>query len=279
MLSLYIIAVLFGLALGSFLNVCIFRLTSGESIVTPRSHCRHCGQLIRWYDNIPVVSYVLLGGRCRGCRRSISPIYPLVELLTGAVFVAALSAFGLTPAFLKCTILSMLLLVVTFTDLLERTIPRAITVPGLGLGLVFSLLVPVKDGVIVWITSKLGLGADGLIVSVAGAAAGAVFGGGLFYLVGEIFSRLRGKQALGFGDVMLMAMVGAFFGVPLTYLTILLGSVLGSVVAGLLYISNARFRHGYLWPYGSFLAVAAIYVALAGKGLLEAYTRWSGLGS
>ncbi len=279
MLLLYLIAALFGLAFGSFLNVCIFRLTSGESIVTPRSHCRQCGQLIRWYDNIPVVSYVLLGGRCRGCRRRISPIYPLVELLTGAVFVAALFAFGLTLALLKCTTLSMLLLVVTFTDLLERTIPRPITVLGLGLGLVFSLLVPVKDGVITWIAFRLGLSAEGFLVSLAGAVAGAVFGGGLFYLVGEIFSWLRHKQALGFGDVMLMAMVGAFFGVSLTYLTILLGSLFGSIVAGLLYASSARFRRGYLWPYGSFLAVAAIYVALAGRGLLEAYARWTGLGS
>lgn len=280
MFAAYLIVALFGLAFGSFLNVCIFRLCSEEkeSIVTPGSHCRKCGRPIRWYDNIPVMSYVLLRGRCRSCGARISPIYPLVEGLTAGIFLIAWTAYGPTPRFIKCVIFSMLLVVIIFTDLLERTIPRAITGFGMGSGLFFSLLVPVDDRFSGWILGKVGLDASRLAASFLGAAAGALFGAGLFYAVGELFSRLRGKQALGFGDVMLMGMVGTFLGVSLTYVTVLLGSVIGTIVAGMLYVTSARFRRGYLWPYGSFLGVAALYVGLGGPALLEAYLRWSGLG-
>ena len=214
MLTAYFIVALFGLAFGSFLNVCIFRLCSEqkESIVTPGSHCRKCGRQIEWYDNIPVLSYVLLRGRCRSCGLRISPIYPLVEGLTAVIFLIAWTAYGPSPRFIKWVIFSMLLVVVIFTDLLERTIPRAITLFGMSSGLFFSLLVPVDDRLSGWILAKLGLDASGMMVSVLGAAAGALFGAGLFYAVGEIFSRLRRKQALGFGDVMLMGMVGTFLG-------------------------------------------------------------------
>jgi leader peptidase (prepilin peptidase)/N-methyltransferase len=280
MFAAYFIVALFGLAFGSFLNVCIFRLCSEEkeSVVTPGSHCRKCGRPIHWYDNIPVLSYVLLRGHCRSCGARISPIYPLVEGLTAGIFLVSWTTYGPTPRFIKCVIFSMLLVVVTFTDLLERTIPRAITVLGMGTGLFFSFLVPVDDRLADWTLRRLGLDAPRMMVSVLGAAAGALFGAGLFYAVGEIFSRLRGKQALGFGDVMLMGMVGTFLGVSLTYVTILLGSLIGAIVAGMLYAASARFRRGYLWPYGSFLGVAALYVGLRGPALVEAYLRWSGLG-
>jgi len=280
MFAAYFIVALFGLAFGSFLNVCIFRLCSEqkESVVTPGSHCRKCGRPLHWYDNIPVLSYVLLRGRCRSCGTRIPPIYPLVEVLTAGIFLIAWTAYGPTPRFIKCVIFSMLLVVIIFTDLLERTIPREITVFGMSCGLLFSLLVPVDDRLSGWILGKLGVDAPRLMASVLGAAAGALFGAGLFYAVGELFSRLRGKQALGFGDVMLMGMVGTFLGVSLTYVTVLLGSVIGTIVAGTLYAASAHFRRGYLWPYGSFLGAAALYVGLQGQALLEAYLRWSGLG-
>ncbi len=279
MFTAYFIVGLFGLAFGSFLNVCIFRLCSEqkESIVTPGSHCRKCGRPIHWYDNIPVLSYVLLRGRCRSCGARISPIYPVVEGLTAGIFLLGWTVYGPTPRFVKCAIFSMLLVIIIFTDLLERTIPRAITVFGMGSGLLFSLLVPVDDPLSGWILGKLGLDAPHVMTSVLGAGAGALFGAGFFYAVGELFSRLLGKQALGFGDVMLMGMVGTFLGVSLTLVTILLGSVIGTIIAGTLYAASARFRRGYLWPYGSFLAVAALYVGLGGQALLEAYLRWSGL--
>jgi leader peptidase (prepilin peptidase) / N-methyltransferase len=279
MFAAYLIIALFGLAFGSFLNVCIFRLGSEqkESIVTPGSHCRRCREPIHWYDNIPLLSYLLLRGRCRACGERISPIYPLVEVLTASAFLMAWTAYGPTPRFIKCVIFSMLLVVIIFTDLLERTIPHAITALGISFGLFFSLLVPIDDRLSGWILAKLGFDAPHVMASILGAASGALFGAGLFYAVGELFSRLRGKQALGFGDVMLMGMVGTFLGMPLTYLTILLGSLLGVMVAGVLYASSARFRHDYLWPYGSFLAAAALYVGLRGPALVEAYLRWWGV--
>ena len=280
MFAAYLIVALFGLAFGSFLNVCIFRLCSEtkESIVTPRSHCRKCGRPIHWYDNIPVMSYVLLRGRCRSCSARISPIYPLVEGLTAGIFLIAWTAYGPTPRFIKGAIFSMLLVVVIFTDLLERRIPHPITWFGIGSGLFLSLFIPVHDPLLDWTLPRLGLSVSGFKVSFMAAVAGGLFGAGLFYIVGEVFSRLLHKDALGFGDVMLMGMVGAFLGVSLTYVTILLGSVIGSIVAGTLYAANARFRRHYHWPYGTFLGAAAIYVGLGGQVLLEAYLRWSGLG-
>jgi len=280
MFAAYLIVALFGLAFGSFLNVCIFRLCSEtkESIVTPGSHCRKCGRPIHWYDNIPVMSYVLLRGRCRSCSARISPIYPLVEGLTAGIFLIAWTAYGPTPRFIKGAIFSMLLVVVIFTDLLERRIPHPITWFGIGSGLFFSLFIPVHDPLWDWTLPRLGLSVSGFKASFMAAVAGGLFGAGLFYIVGEVFSRLLHKDALGFGDVMLMGMVGAFLGVSLTYVTILLGSVIGSIVAGTLYAANARFRQHYHWPYGTFLGMAALYVGLGGRALLEAYLRWSGLG-
>lgn len=280
MFATRLIVALFGLALGSFLNVCIFRLSAAEkeSVVTPRSHCRRCGQPIRWYDNLPLLSYALLRGRCRSCGARISPIYPLVEALTAGILLVAWTTYGPTAGFAKCAVFSMLLVVVAFTDLLERTIPRAITLSGMASGLFFSFLVPVDNRPLGWILGKMDLAVSGVAASILGAVAGALFGAGLFYVVGEIFSRLRHKQALGFGDVMLMGMVGTYLGVALTYATILLGSLLGMIVGGTLYAASARFRRGYWWPYGSFLGAAALYVGLEGQALLDAYLRWSGLG-
>ena len=278
MFAAYGIVALFGLAFGSFLNVCIFRLSpeEKESIVTPGSHCRRCGQPVRWYDNLPLLSYVLLRGRCRSCGQPISLIYPLVEALTSGIFLIAWTAYGPTARFAKDAVFSMLLVIVIFTDLLERTIPHKVTVFGMGSGLFFSFVVRVDDRLSGWTLARLGLDGSGVIASVVAAVAGALFGAGLFYVVGEAFSRLRHKQGLGFGDVMLMGMVGTFLGIPLTYVTILLGSLLGIIVAGMLYAASARFRQDYLWPYGSFLGAAALYVGLAGQGLLEGYLRWWG---
>jgi leader peptidase (prepilin peptidase)/N-methyltransferase len=141
-----------------------------------------------------------------------------------------------------------------------------------------SFFVEVDDPLSHWVLGKVGLDVSGVVASVVSAAAGALFGAGLFRVVGEVFSRLLHKDALGGGDVMLMGMVGTFLGLSLTYATILLGSVIGSIVAGTLYAASVRFRRGYLWPYGSFLGAAALYVGLGGQALLEAYLRWSGLG-
>jgi leader peptidase (prepilin peptidase)/N-methyltransferase len=270
----YALVALFGLALGSFLNVCIFRLPRHESVVTPRSRCPQCSQPIGWYDNIPVLSYILLRGRCRRCHARISPIYPLVELLAAGVLLLAFFQYGLSPAFIKFAVFGLLLLILIFTDLQERRLPHAVTLLGMGLGLVLCFIVPVDARPLDWIFRRMGFFFDTPYLSFAGAVAGALLGGGLFYAVGEIFYRVTGMEGLGFGDVMLMLMVGTFLGIPLTLLTILIGSLLGTLVALPFELFTTRFRH-YPWPYGTFLGAAALYAGLGGNALLDAYLRWA----
>ena len=274
----YIMVTTFGLIFGSFLNVCIVRLPRKESILVPGSHCQHCKHRIRWFDNIPLVSYVLLRGRCRDCHARISPQYAVVEALTALLLIATFRRFGLSPEFVKYAVLVMILIVLIFTDLRQRRIPHAVTVFGISLGVVFSFFIPVDNRPIGWLAERMGLFLPGVLLSVLGAIWGALVGGGLFYVVGEAFYILGGrtKEYLGFGDVMLMLMVGTFLGIPLTLLTILLGSLAGSIVALSITLAAPRFRD-YHWPYGTFLGVAAIYAALDGARLVEAYLRWSGM--
>lgn len=274
----YFVITLFGLLFGSFLNVCIVRLPRKQSILLPRSHCPLCKHTIRWYDNIPLVSYILLRGRCRDCHARISPQYAMVEALTAILLVATFRRFGLSPEFVKYSALVMLLIVLIFTDLRERLIPHAVTFFGIGLGVVLSLFIDVDSRPLGWLAERMGVLLSGTVLSVLGALAGALIGGGLFYAVGTAFFILSGrtKEYLGFGDVMLMLMVGVFLGAPLTLLTILLGSFAGSIVALSITLVAPRFRN-YHWPYGTFLGIAAVYTALDGQRLLEAYFRWSGM--
>ena len=278
MVIISIVVGVFGLVLGSFLNVCIYRLPRHESVVFPGSHCPHCNHGIRWFDNIPLVSYLILRGRCRDCHAPISPIYPAVEALTAVVLVLTFYQYGLSPEFVKYALLGMLLIVLIFTDLRERRIPHAATIVGIFLGLIFSVFIPVDDRPLGWLGQHFDVYLGPTASSVAGALAGALAGGGLFSLVGEAFYRFGGKQKeyLGFGDVMLMLMVGTFLGVPLTLMTILLGSLGGSILA-LGVIAVHRGYQGYAWPYGTFLGVAAIYSYLNGNHLLDLYLRWSGI--
>jgi leader peptidase (prepilin peptidase)/N-methyltransferase len=274
----YLIIVLFGLVFGSFLNVCIVRLPRKQSILVPRSHCPLCQHPIRWFDNIPLLSYLLLRGRCRDCHARISPQYAVVEALTALLLIATFRRFGLSPEFVKYSALVMMLIVLIFTDFRQRRIPHAVTVFGISLGVVLSFFVPVDNRPIGWLAEQTGLFPPGTVLSVLGAITGALTGGGLFYAVGKAFYILGGRQKeyLGFGDVMLMLMVGTFLGVPLTLLTILLGSLGGSILALSITLAAPRFRD-YHWPYGTFLGIAAIYAALDGARLLDAYLRWSGL--
>jgi leader peptidase (prepilin peptidase)/N-methyltransferase len=274
----YFVITLFGLLFGSFLNVCIVRLPHKQSILLPRSHCPLCNHTIRWYDNVPLVSYALLRGRCRDCRARISPQYAIVEALAAILLVATFRRFGLSPEFVKYAALVMLLIVVIFTDLRERLIPHSVTIFGISLGAVLSLFIDVDSRPLGWLAERMGLFLPGAVLSVLGALLGAIVGGGLFYAVGTAFFILGGrkKDYLGFGDVMLMLMVGTFLGAPLTLLTILLGSFAGSIVALSITLAAPRFRN-YHWPYGTFLGIAAVYAALDGARLLEIYLRWSGM--
>ena len=222
-----------GLAFGSFLNVCIYRLPRDLSVVHPGSACPNCKQSIHFYDNVPVLSWLILLGRCRNCRERISPRYLLVEILTGALFLACYAYFGWTLAALKYCAFGFLLLGLIFTDAETHLLPDKMTLPGLALGLVFSLFVPVND-----LASQLLPGMVSLplrpevsrhLLSLLDALLGAALGASFIYGAGAIYLRARGVEGMGFGDVKLMAMVGAFLGMKLTVFTLFTASFAGSL--------------------------------------------------
>jgi leader peptidase (prepilin peptidase) / N-methyltransferase len=222
----------FGLLFGSFLNVCIHRLPLGLSVVTPRSACPECKQPIAFYDNLPVLSWLILGGRCRHCKTPISPRYLLIELLTGLLFVACYWHFGLTLSTLKYCTLAFLLLGLIFTDAETKLLPDKMTLSGLALGVIFSLLVPVNDLAAQFLPGMVNLPFSGDIsarlVSLIDSLLGAALGASFIYGAGAIYLRWRGTEGMGFGDVKLMAMVGAFLGMKLTIFTIFTASLAGS---------------------------------------------------
>jgi len=221
-----------GLVFGSFLNVCIYRMPRGLSVVHPGSACPHCGKAIRFYDNVPVLSWLILGRRCRGCKARITSRYVAVEVITGLLFLLCYSHFGSTLATLKCAVLGFLLLGLIFTDAETHLLPDKMTLSGLAAGVIFSLLVPVNDLLSLALPGvfQLPVSADvswrvfSLMDSLLGAAVGASF----LYGAGAVYLRWRGIEGMGFGDVKLMAMMGAFLGLRLTILTIFAASIAGS---------------------------------------------------
>ena len=262
---------LFGMILGSFLNVCIVRIPSGKSIVLPASACPQCGAAIRPYDNIPVLSYFILGGKCRGCKTRISPMYPAVELLTGLLFLACYLAFGLTVEALKWAVFSAILVVLIFTDLRERLLPDVVNYTGFGLALALSLFEKPTDGTAQWVSMHLfAFPPPPPVLSFADALFGAAMGSGLLWLVSEAYFRLRGREGMGFGDVKMMLMAGAFLGVKRTLLTILAGSLLGSIL-GIAFILSRRKDSDYELPFGTFLGLAAILAVFFGTPLVNWY--------
>ncbi len=222
-----------GLAFGSFLNVCIYRLPRDLSVVRPGSACPNCKHPVRFYDNLPVLSWLILRGRCRDCKAPISPRYLIVELLTAFLFLACYWHFALTLATLKYCTLGFLLLGLIFTDAEMFLLPDTMTLSGLVLGLLFSLFVPVND-----LASQLLPGIVSLpvssdvaahLLSFADSILGALVGSAFIYGAGAIYLRARGVEGMGFGDVKLMAMIGAFLGLKLTIFTIFTASIAGSV--------------------------------------------------
>ena len=224
---------LYGLALGSFLNVCIYRLPREMSVVRPGSACPACRAPIAWYDNLPVISWLLLRGRCRSCRERISPRYLIVELLTGTLFVACYAVFGWTFSTLKFCAFSFLLLGLIFTDAEHKLLPDSLTLTGLGIGLGFSLLVPVQDLgshlLSTWIKLPVWSDMSWRLLSLVDSGLGAAVGASFIYGAGAIYRRARGVEGMGFGDIKLMAMVGAFLGMKLTIFTLFAASLVGSI--------------------------------------------------
>ncbi len=260
-----------GLIIGSFLNVCIRRLPNSVSIVKPTSRCPACQTPIKPYDNIPVLSYFVLRGKCRACRARISPLYPVVELLTGVLFLGCYRAFGLTPEAIKWAAFSALMIVLVFTDLRERLLPDAVNFTGLGIGLVLSLFTRPFDGTAMWLSDRLfDYPPPTPILSFADAILGAAVGSGILWAVSEGYFRLRRREGMGLGDVKMMLMAGAFLGLKRTVLTILAGSVLGAVL-GVLFILVRRKGSDYELPFGTFLGMAALLVVFFGTPLVMWY--------
>ena len=272
---------LFGLACGSFLNVVVMRLPiQGVSIVAPRSHCTSCGVTIRWYDNLPVLSYFLLGGQCRWCGTTFSFRYALVEVATGCAFAAsfclALWQGGSDPGFavemegwvqaVVGSVLFSALLVQSLVDLDRRVIPDEITLPGIAIGVILSVIFPValhRVGVEPYPPFPV----FGPAWADAGfhALLGAAVGGGVVFSLGAVFRFLLGKEAMGFGDVKLLAMLGALVGWEGVLLVLVLASVAGSVGGGIYYIVR---RDRYI-PFGPFLAMGGLAVFWAKPQILE----------
>jgi len=270
-----IIIFVFGLVIGSFLNVCILRIPVAESVVLPPSHCPSCGTPIKPYDNIPVVSWLVLAGRCRKCKVRISAMYPMVELATGLLFLACYLVFGFNAEALKWAIFAALLVVLTITDLRERILPDRVNFIGLALGLLLSLFTRPVDGTASWLANHLfAYPPPEPALSFADALIGAGVASGLLWLVAEGYFRARGREGMGLGDVKMMAMAGAFLGLQRALLTILLGSLLGSII-GIAVIAIGRKGRDFELPFGTFLGAGAILVTFFGSPALDWYRAFT----
>ncbi len=246
-----ILVTIFGVAVGSFLNVCIHRLPLRESLAFPASHCPTCRAPVKPYDNIPVISYLMLRGRCRACGAPISLQYPIIELTTGAVFLAAFLLFE-SPVLYQRLLFACAMIVLFVIDLEHRILPDVITLPGIALGMLLSFFMPPG-----WRDSLIGL----------------IAGGGSLWLMGEAYFRIRGEEGMGFGDVKMLAMIGAFLGWQLMLLTLVLGSFLGSVI-GLGLIASKRGDMKYALPFGTFLAVGALVASVMGDQIVTWYASF-----
>jgi leader peptidase (prepilin peptidase)/N-methyltransferase len=295
-----------GLAFGSFLNVCIYRLPRDLSVVRPGSACPKCAKPIAFYDNIPILSWLILRGRCRNCQTPITPRYLAVELLTGAIFLACYWHFGLTFALVKYCAFGFLLLGLIFTDAETMLLPDKMTLPGLALGLGFSLMVPINDLVSQLLPGMFSLHGGSHIswqvASLLDSLMGAAVGSSFIYGVGAIYLRARGVEGMGFGDVKLMAMVGAFLGIRLTICTLFAASIAGSLFGlwTIIAVWNKRTRRRmkrnresaeesrrrawvsatialrhYQMPFGVFLAGMAMIASFFGNDFLRWY--WGAL--
>lgn len=265
-----------GLKIGSFLNVCIFRIPRQQSIVTPRSFCTRCGQALKPYDNIPLISFLLLRGKCRSCKGTISWQYPVVEALTTAVYWGTFAGYGLQWKTAVLLVFFSALIVLVFIDLNHRLLPDVITLPGIALGIMLSLGVGIEDEAGTALVRLAGLpDSSGRWGWLASSLLGAFVCGGFLWLVGAVYFKLKKVEGLGGGDLKLMGMVGAFLGVKLGLLTIMLGSVLGALI-GLAYIKATGKDYRYPLPFGSFLGIAAIGTALWGQQLVSWYLGITG---
>jgi leader peptidase (prepilin peptidase)/N-methyltransferase len=249
-----VLAAVVGGVIGSFLNVCIYRLPLRKSIVWPASACESCRRELSWYENLPIVSWVVLGAKCRTCKAPLSIRHPIVEALTAIMFGTAAWYYGPTLLLASRLVFGCALIVLFAIDLEHHLLPNAITLPGILVGVAFSLVT--EPG---WFASVVG----------------AVVGGGMLWLIAEGYYRLRHEEGLGMGDVKMLAMIGAFIGWQLTIVTLMMASVAGSVV-GIALIAARKGDMKYALPFGTFLAMGAALAATVGPGLLSWYLQFWG---
>ncbi len=240
-----------GAILGSFLNVCIYRLPRKESIVWPRSQCRSCTRTLVWWENVPVLSYIVLAGKCRTCRAAISATYPFIEILTGSLLVLAWVQHGMSPGFVQHALLILFLLPISFIDLDTKLILNVLTIPGMCVGLLSSLFVPDLSP----IQSGLGL----------------LAGGGFLFAIGLMGEWLFKQESMGGGDIKLGAMIGAFMG-PVVVVALFLAFFLALPVIAIGF--GAKKLHlGSKIPFGPFLSLAALVLTFFGQALYSQYMK------
>jgi leader peptidase (prepilin peptidase) / N-methyltransferase len=238
-----------GLSVGSFLNVCIYRLPRRESLVSPPSRCPRCGRTLRWFDNIPVVSWLALGGRCRQCRTPISIQYPIIEVVTAVLAIAIVATTPAGPLLVSRLILATALVVLFMIDLEHQILPNSITLPGIAIGLALSLFAPPGPG---------------------DAAIGAALGAAVLYAIAAGYFMVRGEEGMGMGDVKMLAMIGAFLGWRAVILTLVLSSFAGAAI-GIALLSTSRGGMRYALPFGTFLALGALVAMFAGDAIIAWY--------
>lgn len=248
----YILIFIIGLLLGSFYNVCIYRIPRAESIAFPPSHCTACNTRLKWFDLIPVFSYLFLKGGCRYCRVKISLQYPLVELLTGAAFLVSFIKFGFSWAFVTGIVLISILIIETFIDLEHQIIPNGLVLAGTIAAIIFSLF--------------------NLYVNWKDALIGMLVGGGTFLLVAVLSALILKKEGMGGGDIKLMGMIGLFLGWKLTSLSILLSIYLGGLIGGALLLLRIKKRGDHI-PYGPFIAIGTIIAVFFGNDIISWYLQ------
>jgi len=251
----YIVSIIFGAMVGSFLNVCIFRLPKEESIIWPGSHCPCCNKPIKFYDNIPLVSYILLRGKCRHCKKPISFQYPLIEGITALSSLFLFMKFGPSLSYIIYFALVAALIVITVIDLYHQIIPDVISLPGIGLGLVSSLIIPQ----ITFLNSLIGI----------------LLGGGSLFLVATFYQWLFKKEGMGGGDVKLLAMIGAFLGWKAVFLTIFLSSLIGSIAGMMIMILKGK-DFKYAIPFGPFLSLGAVIALFYQNEIISWYLQSKG---
>ncbi|HSC32726.1 MAG TPA: prepilin peptidase [Gemmatimonadaceae bacterium] len=265
-------AFVLGAIFGSFLNVCVARWPKDLSVVSPRSRCPRCGHQITWWENIPMASWLLLRAKCRGCRQPISAVYPLVELVVALGWLAALLEFGPTLTALRVAVFGTILLGIMLTDATAYVIPDGFT----AFGVVWALVMAIAAAV---------MRETSVFANLYDSAIGACVGAGVIAIAGWLGEMAFKKEAMGFGDVTLMAMVGAHLGVGRTFLTVFFGAALGAVIFLLVvfpiaYVRSRRAREEFdapLVPFGVFLAPAAMIALLWGGPLINWYRGLTGL--